>query len=443
MPLAHRQQPEVGRVEMSASHGAWYATVTRRRLALTAGLAAILCVAQSCGGDASSGVTTPPVVTPVLTTIAIAGNGAALSVGRTLELTPTLRDQYGNAITATLTWTSNSPSVATVSPLGLVTGVGVGTATILASVGVVRGSATISVTAPPVYVAGQAYFGRSNYIEYIAGNAPVILTAPHGGALTPASIPDRTAVACGGAATTVTDGNTAELVRAMQQRFFAKFGTYPHIVISNLSRRKLDPNRVQPEAACGNAEAAAALEDWHGFIDAAKAAVLKASGKGWYMDMHGHGHTVQRLELGYLLTDAQVNLTDAALDLVPTYESASGIYTLSQVSPLSFSALLRGPTSLGTLYATNGFPAIPSTSDPRPSGADYFDGGDNTRRHTCGTNATPFGGVTNGNICGVQIESYFTGVRDNAANRDRFGDVTAIVLEQYLRVHWGLRLSVP
>ena len=122
---------------MSASHGAWYATVTRRRLALTAGLAAILCVAQSCGGDASSGVTTPPVVTPVLTTIAIAGNGAALSVGRTLELTPTLRDQYGNAITATLTWTSNSPSVATVSPLGLVTGVGVGTATIVASVGVV------------------------------------------------------------------------------------------------------------------------------------------------------------------------------------------------------------------------------------------------------------------------------------------------------------------
>jgi hypothetical protein len=51
-----------------------------------------------------------------------------------------------------------------------------------------------------------------------------------------------------------------------------------------------------------------------------------------------------------------------------------------------------------------------------------------------------FGGVTDGNICGVQIESNFVGVRDNAANRDRFGDVTAVVLEQYLFAHWGLKL---
>jgi hypothetical protein len=78
---------------------------------------------------------------------------------------------------------------------------------------------------PVTYVPGQSYFGRNNYIEYIAGNAPVILTAPHGGALTPGSIPDRTASACGGTATTVTDANTADLVRVMQRRFFALHGT--------------------------------------------------------------------------------------------------------------------------------------------------------------------------------------------------------------------------
>ena len=33
------------------------------------------------------------------------------------------------------------------------------------------------------------------------------------------------------------------------------------------------------------------------------------------------------------------------------------------------------------------------------------------------------------------------GVRDTPANRDRFGDVTAIVLEQYLATHWGLSLG--
>ena len=167
------------------------------------------------------------------------------------------------------------------------------------------------VTPPPVvpvvYVPGQSYLGRNGYVEYIAGNAPVILTAPHGGSLTPSSIPDRTASACGGSATTVTDGNTLELVRTMQARYAARFGKYPHVVISHLSRRKLDPNRLQPEAGCGNAEAAQALTEWHAFIDVAKSAVLKAHGKGWYMDMHGHGHAVPRLELGYLLSATQLD----------------------------------------------------------------------------------------------------------------------------------------
>ncbi|MBL0169868.1 MAG: hypothetical protein IPP90_03915 [Gemmatimonadaceae bacterium] len=322
-----------------------------------------------------------------------------------------------------------------------------GLALAVASVSCSGGASPIDIT-PPVpgpigYVAGQSYFGRNGYIEYIAGNAPVILTAPHGGTLVPSSIPDRTASTCGGAATTVTDTNTGELVRAMQRRFFARFGTYPHIIISLLSRRKLDPNRVAPEADCGNADAAAALEDWHGFINTAKSAVLLTSGKGWYMDMHGHGHAIPRLELGYLLADADLNRTDAALDATASFENVSSIRTLSEFSPLSFATLLRGPTSLGTLYANNGFPALPSGGDPSPNGADYFNGGDNTVRHACGSGASALGGTSNGNICGVQIESNFTGVRDNATNRDRFGDATATVLEEYLRVHWGLRLAPP
>ena len=301
------------------------------------------------------------------------------------------------------------------------------------------------VVPPPVpsiaYVTGQSYFGRNGYVEYIAGNAPVILTAPHGGALTPSSIPDRTAGACGGSATTVTDANTQELARSMQARYAARFGKYPHVIISLLARRKLDPNRLQPEAGCGNAEAAAALAEWHAFIDLAKSEVLKAHGKGWYMDMHGHAHAVQRLELGYLITAAQLDGTDATLDASSAAENRASVLSLSLASPLSFSALLRGPTSLGTLYAAQEFPSIPSSSDPRPNGADYFNGGDNTRRHTCGNEAGPLGGATGGLICGVQIEANFTGVRDNAANRERFADATARVLEQYLRLHWGLELA--
>lgn len=288
---------------------------------------------------------------------------------------------------------------------------------------------------------GTSYFGKTEYIEYVAGNAPVIYTAPHGGALAPADIPDRTAARCGGSATTTTDLNTAELVRAMQQRHFARYGTYPHIVINHLARRKLDANRTDPEAACGSAAAETALKEWHAFIDAAKATVLASSGRGWYMDMHGHGHAKQRLELGYLLSAAQLGLSDATLDGNRAFQDTASMRTVSELTPLSFSALLRGPASLGALYAANGFPSVPSPADPSPGADDYFSGGDDTRRHTCGAEASALGGVTAGMICGVQIEANLMGVRDTPVNRDRFADVTASVIGAYLNANWGLRLG--
>ena len=297
-------------------------------------------------------------------------------------------------------------------------------------------------TIPPgPYVPGRSYFGRNNYIEYIAGNTPLIYTAPHGGALTPAEIPDRTASRCGGSATTATDMNTAELVRAMQQRHFARFGTYPHVIINHLARRKLDANRLETEAACGDVVARRALNEWHAFIDAAKTTVRQTSGRGWYMDMHGHGHAKQRLELGYLLTGPQLSLSDAALDANRAFQDTASMRTMSEAAPIAFSALLRGTTSLGSLYAANGFPSVPSASDPSPGADEYFTGGDNTRRHACGEEATALGGQTGGPICGVQIESHFVGVRDTPANRDRFADVTAAVLAEYLAAHWGLTVT--
>jgi len=295
-------------------------------------------------------------------------------------------------------------------------------------------------TPEPARVAGRSYFGANGYIEYIAGDAPVILTAPHGGALVPTTIPDRAGERCGGAATTVTDSNTDELVRAMQARYFARFGRYPHVVIVRLSRKKLDANRTVTEAACGNADAVAALAEWHGFIDEAKRRVLASSSRGWYMDMHGHGHPVQRLELGYLLSASQLDASDATLDSAASVERSSSLNTLSRDASAPFSASLRGPRSLGSLFAAAGFPSIPSAGDPSPRGAPYFNGGDNTARHTCGSGATALSGVADGNVCGVQIETNFTGVRDTPSNRDRFGDATALVLEQFLREQWALEL---
>ena len=296
--------------------------------------------------------------------------------------------------------------------------------------------------APGPYTPGQSYFGRNGYIEYVAGNAPVMYTAPHGGALTPSEIPDRTSSACGESVTTTTDLNTADLVRRMQQAHFARFGTYPHIVINHLQRRKLDANRTLAAGACGDAEAQIAWNEWHDFIGVARSAVLSATGKGWYMDMHGHGHDKQRLELGYLTTGAQLRSSDATLDATVAYEDTASITTLSRHAPPSFSALLRGPAGLGTLYASDGFPSVPSASDPAPaSGDSYFTGGYNTARYGCGIEATALGGQAGGNVCGVQIEANYTGVRDTETSRQRFAEATARVMELYLGTHWGIQLG--
>ncbi len=296
---------------------------------------------------------------------------------------------------------------------------------------------------PPVvsYEPGESYFGENEYVEYIAGNLPIILSAGHGGDLKPISIPDRTAARCGGSATTVKDMGTAELVLAMRDELFERFGGYPHVVINRLHRSKLDPNRDRAEAACGNGAAGTAWDEFQGFIDEARAVVAEQHGRGWYMDMHGHGHAIPRLELGYLLSRSDLNQDDDALVADASVERKSSIWTISEQSPLDFAELLRGERSLGALYEEEGFPAVPSFDDPSPGEDAYFSGGYNTRRHGCGSGATSAGGVSNGPVCGVQIEANRPGVRDTPANRARFAAATATVLEAYLSEHWELNIA--
>jgi len=218
----------------------------------------------------------------------------------------------------------------------------------------------------------------------------------------------------------------------MRVAFLDHTGRHPHVVLNRLSRRKLDANREVQEATCGDENATVAWLAWHGFVDVARQAVTANGARGWYMDMHGHAHAIQRLEIGYDVPAATLALSDAALDADPAFEDSSTIRTLSHDdTSRSFSALLRGPTSLGALYAAEGFPAVPSVAAPSPGGAPYFDGGFNVERYGCRDGGT---------LCGVQIEAHFTGVRDSAASRARFAAATVRVLDRYLAEHWGIEL---
>ena len=274
-------------------------------------------------------------------------------------------------------------------------------------------------------IPGQSYFGQNNYIEYIAGNMPLILSAPHGGYLEPADIPDRDCTGCA----YVRDANTQELARETANAVYALTGCYPHVVINRLHRKKLDANRDLLEAADGNAIAGQAWSEFHAFMDSARAQVEGTRGRGLYIDLHGHGHDIQRMELGYLLSQSELQVTDNQINTA-FYVAQSSIEHLvgDNLGGVEHADLLRGENSMGQLLADRGYPAVPSQSDPfAETGEPYFNGGYNTNR---------YGSANGGTIDGIQIECNFDGVRNNLTNVNRFGDTLAVSLVHFLQVHY-------
>ena len=274
------------------------------------------------------------------------------------------------------------------------------------------------------FLAGETYFSTDNYIEYLAGNLPIVISAPHGGTLEPGSIPDRD---CSGCVYT-RDSFTEELTREVRATIIERTACYPHTIINRLHRRKLDANRAIANAADGNPAAEVAWTAFQAFIDSAKSIVNRQYGKGLFLDMHGHGHDIQRIELGYLMSRDELAFNDNALQTTAFIERSS-IRHLAQnnLDQLQFASLLRGEKSFGALLTDKGFASIPSLSDPFPINDEpYFTGGYNTRRH---------GSRDGGSIDGIQIECN-RNIRFDEATRQRFADSLANVILDYLETHY-------
>ena len=94
-------------------------------------------------------------VTPSAHSVTVSPSDAALAVGDTLRLRATVTDRNGHDVEgAEVTWTSNSPAVASVRPtgtpgIGLVSAISDGSATVTATVGEARGTARITVSSSP------------------------------------------------------------------------------------------------------------------------------------------------------------------------------------------------------------------------------------------------------------------------------------------------------
>lgn len=282
-----------------------------------------------------------------------------------------------------------------------------------------EGAVTPPPEPPPV-----APLDVSGWVEVTNGTIPFVVVAPHGGDLSPVELPDRDCVDC----VIINDANTRALAFAISDAFQRRIGKRPFVVANRLHRRKFDANRELAEATDGHAPLAPMWALFHTRIDSAKARAVRVHPRALLIDLHGHAHAVPRLELGYLLSAADLRLADAILTPLLAASSVSGLDALA-ASGDSGVALLRGPRALGTRLATLGFPTVPSAGDPAPaSGESYFDGGYNTRRH---------GSRAGGPVDAIQVECNYVGVRDTAESRTAFAEALVTATLAYLADHYG------
>ena len=133
--------------------------------AIAAGNATITARNGTINGTIIIYVTSSP---KVLTTIILLPESANLNVGSIQQLNITKLDQFGSNMTATINYTTSNSSVATVSSLGVVTGIAVGNATITARNGTINDTSIITVIAGSIANPTAPVLGNSGRFIILA-----------------------------------------------------------------------------------------------------------------------------------------------------------------------------------------------------------------------------------------------------------------------------------
>jgi trimeric autotransporter adhesin len=124
------------------------AMVTQTGLITAVGAGSTTVTATSEG---KVGTVTVTVATAPIGSVTVAPLTASVNVAATTTLTATVRDVNGATVTgAAVTWSTDQPSIASITQSGVVTGMAPGTATITATAGGKSGTATITVALAPV-----------------------------------------------------------------------------------------------------------------------------------------------------------------------------------------------------------------------------------------------------------------------------------------------------
>ncbi len=271
------------------------------------------------------------------------------------------------------------------------------------------------------FIAGQSYFGANQYIEYIPGTLPIIISSPHEGQLTPKEIPIyREGLA--------SDGGSQKSARLVAQTLFNLTGKLPHLIINHVAMNRLNLNFSQIDEN-QNPQALQAWQEFHDFINHAKNWVSLTCEKGLYFDFHTNGHDHGYNELGYLLTRNELNLSESEIDKLIL---RSSMRNLASQDGYTLSEILHGEFSLGEfMMEDHQLLTIPNMVDI-PFQHSYFNGGYNTRAH---------GSIEGGVVDGIQIESHFNYVNSGETARLNYSQKLAQAIFKYVEFWYGFDLE--
>ncbi|MXW04496.1 MAG: Ig domain-containing protein [Gemmatimonadetes bacterium] len=119
--------------------------------AVNAGTTTITAETGGIPGTASLTVTETPPPGTVIASVVVSPASASIQKGETQQFTAKATDSAGTEITGkTFTWESSATTVATIDSLGLATAVNTGSTTIKARTDGVSGTASLTVTEPPI-----------------------------------------------------------------------------------------------------------------------------------------------------------------------------------------------------------------------------------------------------------------------------------------------------
>lgn len=290
--------------------------------------------------------------------------------------------------------------------------------------------ATQSTVPTPVviYTPGDLVSDGQGYIQYRVGNTPVIITVPHDGTLVPSNMADR-----------MGDTERAVNTRKVAEQFAVFFnansnGLFPHIIYNNLSRTKLDPDANLMDGAQGNSYANQSYGTYHSYLQTAIDSVEANFDSGILLNLVEHDHATQQFELGYLLSESDLNLSDEVLNT--GYSTLSSIGHLSSISAASFAEVLRGYSSFGNYlfaasYNGSSFQVVPTLDNPNAPSGGYTSGG---------YTLTAYGKERQGKMNAIEVATPYSGFRDNANAYRAVGVVLEDATYKFYQEQLGISL---